>query len=438
VAPVGVLLLASLLIGAVIYLRSERDREVLELLGLTRILDRLMEQDLTDPAPARPEFLPDLQEWQRGVEAILGERQRMVAFLAEAGRFADTASGTTLREALQRAVSYLDEIDRPGGYLEAFEHRLEWAAQVEDLTVTRRADAWQTVLAELAADPRFEGLDFEPQIGLVPIGRDPASGLQEFALPVYGCAIPRRDSEGRLSIVGDTCPVFVLLPGGDFTVGSQGDDSEQPRYDPYREPFEPELREVHIEPLFAAKFEFTNGQWSALNPDAYLDPAYEFHGLTQPVVLATDLAIEHVLRAWGMRLPTDSEWEYLARAGSDAIWWCGDAPDELQGAVNLYDQSLLVDPGIKGEGLAAPWSDGFPLTAPVHTFRPNGFGLHHVLGNALEVVRVADPLPDESPYDIRGGSWHGGPAMCRITWRTSWFGEPKEAIGFRPVIDLQR
>ena len=67
--------------------------------------------------------------------------------------------------------------------------------------------------------PLYEGLEIEPQIGLVPLGRDPDSGLWEFAHVESG-EIPERSSDGKLILREESALVLVLIPGGSFWMGA--------------------------------------------------------------------------------------------------------------------------------------------------------------------------------------------------------------------------
>ena len=84
------------------------------------------------------------------------------------------------------------------------------------------------------------------------------------------------------------------------------------------------------------------------------------------------------------RLPSDSEWEYAARAGSVASrpW-----KENIEGAcsnANVADQTAAQQyPGWK----VHPCSDGYVYTAPVGSFQANAFGLYDMLGNVFEWVQ---------------------------------------------------
>jgi formylglycine-generating enzyme required for sulfatase activity len=125
------------------------------------------------------------------------------------------------------------------------------------------------------------------------------------------------------------------------------------------------------------------------------------------------------------RLPTEAEWEYACRGGSETIFPGGNDLSTTE-ANFLYDESGL------------PVGAGRRL--PVGAFAPNGFGLHDMTGNVCEWT--ADPWRSLSGIDpdkrtIRGGAWDHLPRLLRCSWR-DW--APVDArfdnLGFRVAVDL--
>jgi formylglycine-generating enzyme required for sulfatase activity len=105
--------------------------------------------------------------------------------------------------------------------------------------------------------------------------------------------------------------------------------------------------------------------------------------LRHPVEMVDWLAANEWLRRQGLLLPTEAQWEYACRAGSDEPWSCGKTPEALDGYANLMDQSAQQG-GSVWTGTYASFADGYVLHAPVGSYLPNGFGLHDVHGNVWE------------------------------------------------------
>lgn len=99
-----------------------------------------------------------------------------------------------------------------------------------------------------------------------------------------------------------------------------------------------------------------------------------------------------------VRLPTLDEWEIASRAGARTTFFWGEDMDQIIKYANIWHGR---------NHLAADQSDGYLYTAPVASFKPNGFGLYDVYGNVFEFCEGSlktDPK-DRKIAHARGGSW---------------------------------
>lgn len=81
-------------------------------------------------------------------------------------------------------------------------------------------------------------------------------------------------------------------------------------------------------------------------------------------------------------LPTEAQWEYAARAGTQTAYWISNDPERLTEIGNVRDATAAERfPSWTG---TSKTRDGFVFTAPVGQFRSNPFGLHDVHGNVWE------------------------------------------------------
>ncbi len=322
------------------------------------------------------------------------------------------------------------------------EGRLEFARSLEERSLTgpEVRSLWKEACAEIADRehfPKYGGLQLAPQLGLVPLGPDLDSMLWEFAHLQSG-EPPVRDVEGRLVFRPESGLVFVLLPGGTSWIGSQPHSEQEPNYDPKAEEDETP-NELTLRPFFFSKYEMTQAQWERLagnNPAIYKDSLH-------PVEFVSWNDCDQLLGRMELVLPSEAQWEYACRAGTSTSWWTGPNPETLAEGANLCDQSC--------DGLGQPmetWKDGWQLHGPVHSLRPNPFGLHNTAGNVYEWCRdwfsdYLTDLPDldgerkprDQKYKIaRGGCFMDNAFRLRSSDRGYNVPETKNApLGVRPA-----
>jgi formylglycine-generating enzyme required for sulfatase activity len=178
--------------------------------------------------------------------------------------------------------------------------------------------------------------------------------------------------------------VLVLVPPGSFAMGS----AKGPR------PDERPTRTIQVGAFYLSKYEMTQGQWeraTGVNPSRYRPPMGDGGRaitLLNPVERVSWDDCERTLRWLGLKLPSEVQWEYAARAGTETEWWTGDDERTLQGAANLADQALERFGGLSA---SVSWDDGHGVHATVGSFRANAFGLHDVIGNVSEWTQDGTP-----------------------------------------------
>ncbi|HYG05385.1 MAG TPA: formylglycine-generating enzyme family protein [Stenotrophomonas sp.] len=148
------------------------------------------------------------------------------------------------------------------------------------------------------------------------------------------------------------------------------------------------------------------------------------------------------------RLPTEAEFEYALRAGSQGRYPWGNAGTPPAGSGNYTGGNDVSPSGRHWANAFVGFGDGFWGPAPVASFRANAWGLYDMGGNLSEWV--ADcwhasyrraPADGAAWYNpgcrqrlVRGGSWANSPQQTRAAWRLSQDSDVTSArIGFRLV-----
>jgi formylglycine-generating enzyme required for sulfatase activity len=119
-------------------------------------------------------------------------------------------------------------------------------------------------------------------------------------------------------------------------------------------------------------------------------------------------------------LPSEAQWEYACRAGTQTMRFWGNDPDKACSYANVADQA-----GKKTFNWATihECDDGYDYTSPVASLQPNPYGLYDMLGNAqewCEDVYIADIY---NKSDKKNPIYSGG-GPCRVIRGGSWFCVP--------------
>jgi len=206
---------------------------------------------------------------------------------------------------------------------------------------------------------------------------------------------------------GSLGPEMVWIPAGSFRMGGKYSD-EQP------------VHRVSVGRFAMGRYEVTFAEYDKFaKATGRKKPDDRGWGrANRPVIMvswhdATAYA-EWLSQQTGQqyRLPTEAEWEYAARAGTETKYWWGNEIGKNRAAC---------------DGCGAEWGwDAKRMTAPVGSFAPNPFKLYDILGNVWEWTcseyenkyagkeqRCAKKGNKNNRLSLRGGSWDNDTARMR-------------------------
>lgn len=442
-----------------------RLQEIMRLSDLKTMADLRLEAE--ELWPADPANISRYQTWlerARRLSIRLPAHRRTLQDL-DSGSFPYSETEISWwRDTLVQLVNELESFaDDNDGAIEDIDGRLTFATTIEKRSIDDHRQAWDEAIRSISDTrqcPHYGGLEIAPQIGFVPIGRDPESGLWEFAHLQTG-SVPVRGQDGKLILTDEMGLVFVLLPGGVFEMGAIPPSEDHvlgsPNVDPDAWIKEGPVHEVTIEPFLLSKYEMSQGQWMRFtkdNPSCY-KPGKTFGGKTvtllNPVESVTWETCASVVSRLNLRLPSEAEWEFATRAGTSTIWWTGNEKESVTGAANIADLCCKTN-GADPSWTYEEWlDDGHVIHARVGSYRPNGFGLHDVCGNVAEYCEddfhetyASAPcdgsawVDNHYPHRIcRGGHWGHLVYLCRSSQRREnvpgYFGN---GVGLRPACSL--
>ena len=227
---------------------------------------------------------------------------------------------------------------------------------------------------------------------------------------------------------GNLGPEMVVIPAGRFRMGDiQGDgwDDKKP------------VHWVNVKPFAMGKYEVTFAEYDKFaNATGRKKPNDNGWGRgNRPVIIVSwDDAVAYadwLSQQTGKqyRLPTEAEWEYAARAGTETKYWWGNEIGSNK--ANCYEDDC---------------GDNFQYTAPVGSFKANPFGLYDTVGNIWEWIcseyeekyggKEQKCIPGKKNANfimrlLRGSSWFDSPinkhANFRVMRGGSWFNSSNSA-----------
>lgn len=267
---------------------------------------------------------------------------------------------------------------------------------------------------------------------------------------------------------------LVKIPAGSFIMGSQRHPDEMPQ------------TSVKIDkPYWIGRFEITNKQFRQYNPThdsrdehrhgyQFGRKGYSLNGEDQPVVrISWQEAMDFckwLSEKTGLTftLPTEAQWEWACRAGSDTPFWFGTLGTDFSSYANLGDvrlkefaactafknyESVRIIPNPNKYDDWIPrdtlYNDGGFISEPVGRYLRNAWDLFDMHGNVWEWTRSAYVSYPYSEFDgrndvseqkekrvVRGGSWYDRPYRATSSYRLPYREYQKVYnVGFRVVME---
>jgi formylglycine-generating enzyme required for sulfatase activity len=216
---------------------------------------------------------------------------------------------------------------------------------------------------------------------------------------------------GRFEVTNEQFEAFVKAKGYQTTAEKEGD---------------------------ATGYDGSRWTWIAgLNWRSPIEVGKGFLGPDHPVVQVSWGDCREFLDWAGLDFPTEAQWEYACRAGTQTRrYWGEDLEDEE--ACHLANAADLAAKRLHPEWITFSCDDGFDETAPVGSFPPNSFGLYDMLGNVYEwcldeygkgyygETPKRDPVclkGDRDDYTVGGRKYYDAP---RVSRGGCWVNDPNK------------
>jgi len=208
-------------------------------------------------------------------------------------------------------------------------------------------------------------------------------------------------------------PEMVFITGGDFEMGSLADEKSQP------------VHRVSLPSFYISKYEITYDEFDAFTQAVGKKSRHDLNrGRSKfPVVDVSWFdAVEYaewltLITGEKFRLPTEAEWEYVAKANTiiSQYAWGNDLGSNRANCRDCGSPS------------------GGESSVPVGSFEPNAFGVHDMHGNVWELTSTCStqhyfPVINQKQKAeldrclmvmLRGGSWETDSSQIKVWYRAT-------------------
>jgi len=353
------------------------------------------------------------------------------------------------------------------GY-DQYKRRIELADKYSNSPVD-----WRKEIADYAAQLEAKGPIFpvmpEPQVS-VKYKNSKQKGWPLSLVDIKKLLSEEKDLRKEIEVSDGVKITFVRIPAGKYVIGSNSGYPDQA----------PVSKAEVKKSFWMSEKELTNAQYNALIPEHdsriyaqfwkdHTTPGYPANKPGQPVVRvsyqeATNYCAK-LSEKTGLHvsLPTEIQWEWACRAGSDKEFWYGDLKSDFGKFENLADVQLekMAVTGIDPQPMTKdnPWflyynyipkidsvNDGCMIPEENYSYEANPFGLINMHGNLAEWTRSTyAPYPlgkkvkqnaDINKIVVRGGSWIDRPKDATAAVRKAYLPWQKvNNVGIRLVIE---